>query len=84
MDRCYVIKLEQPWQIVEVSVTYSLETHSVCQYDFLEINNDGQKYCGNGSVTKRFSVLGRDWVIRFVTDYSVTLERGFVIDYRVV
>ena len=81
----YVITLEQPGpQNVRVSITYNLESEAICDYDSIEVNQDGQLYCGNGSVTKRFEVPGRQWVIVFKSDASITRPNGFVIDYSLV
>ena len=81
-DQCYVITLDQSGpQTVMVSVLYNLEYGDLCDYDYVEINADGYKYCDSGAVSFSFSVTGAQWFFRFHTDSTVTRDRGFSLEY---
>ncbi|XP_070180256.1 C4b-binding protein alpha chain-like [Littorina saxatilis] len=81
----YVVELDQAGpQTVTMSISYQIEKKRNCPFDYLEVNNDGFKYCGRQeNVPKSVSVAGNQWVADFSTDGSFQ-DYGFLITYHVV
>ena len=72
---------------MQVTVEYNIDYADFkggCRSDYLQLDSDGQLYCGSGMVTKTFGVTGREWSATFHTDRSGTRERGFIVYYQVV
>ena len=64
-------------QITLTFEAFSIEYHSRCVYDWVEVTYDGssQKYCG-GSIPGPFTSTGTSMVVRFHSDVRDT-STGF-------
>nr|KAG5692365.1 hypothetical protein BaRGS_007978 [Batillaria attramentaria] len=76
-----------PGNTINISFsTFDLETHSSCQYDYLELRDGGTpsstllgRYCGN-TMPPALASTGNLVLVNFVTDSSV-VGSGFHLDY---
>ncbi|XP_076444293.1 complement receptor type 1-like [Babylonia areolata] len=71
-------------QMVEVTGAYDLESGPPCATDYVIINKDEVRYCGNDSaLNKTFQLTGQLWYIDLFTDGLYEYHFGFKFNYRV-